>query len=193
VCHKHGGSAPQVRAKANERLREMVLPALTELRKIIDHPSTTDADKLKAINMVLNRTGYSERHNIDVGLREPNPWDALTGEGSPAFKIVRGRGAIVGDDERPALEGDEFDQYNLGARRNANRAELDSDTYLPDLDDADVVVGRVVEPGQDDFDPLHVNTRERAAYRRPGEFSGGPSDDEKPWAAYERRVQEGQE
>lgn len=170
VCHKHGGSAPQVRAKANERLRAMVLPALGELRKIIDSPDTTDADKLRAINMVLNRTGYNERHAVDIGLREPTPWDNLQ---DTAFRIVRGVAAVVDEDDEHAIASgntDDLDHYNLESRRNANREIAERETYLPDLDSSDVVVGRVVEPGLDDFDPLHVAQRTRQRSNRPSEF-----------------------
>lgn len=177
VCHKHGGSAPQVRAKANERLRAMVLPALAELRKIIDSPAATDADKLRAIQMVLQRTGYHEHHSIDIGLREPRPWDNL---GASAFQIARGEDAVDWDDghELGQSHSDDVEHYNLESRRNANRELEERDTYLADLDNSDIVVGRVVKedpaypPGPIDHERL-----DRQRSNRPSEFDPYPQGD----------------
>jgi hypothetical protein len=186
VCHKHGGSAPQVRKRANQRLIEMVLPAMKELHRILDSPNTADADKLRAIQMVLNRTGYGERTQVDIGLREPTPWDNLTSAG---VRVIRGRDAIVDDDDRPALDGgggDEFDLYN-----SSQRAELDDSVVRVDNRGHEVVPGSVQRPA---MDPFERERKERAASRRPTEFDrDGTRPAEKSWTAYERRVQEGQE
>ncbi|UMG92839.1 hypothetical protein [Nocardioides sp. TF02-7] len=106
VCARHGGSAPQVRAKANQRLVEMVLPAMRELHRILDSKTATDGDKLRAIHMVLQRTGYNERHQIDIGLREPSPWDLLSNPGpGSAFQIARGRDNVIDPADEPAALG----------------------------------------------------------------------------------------
>lgn len=78
VCVAHGGRAPQVRAKANQRLLNMVEPALKELRRILDDPAAGDRDKLRAINMVLNRTGLAEKQELEVGMRPPTVFEQLT-------------------------------------------------------------------------------------------------------------------
>jgi hypothetical protein len=155
VCARHGGSAPQVRAKANQRLIEMVLPAMKELHKILNKPETADADKLKAIQMVLNRTGYSERQQIDLGLREPNAWDHLTGPNSPVISIARGLGAVTGSDESQALprgEGggdDDDDALTAMLDRRDREREREASTRL-DNAGHEVVSGAVEDdPGAD--------------------------------------------
>lgn len=126
---------------------------------------------VKAINMVLNRTGYNERHTVDVGLREPTPWDSLQ---NTAVTITRGVAAVVGDDDKDAIEqgqSDELDNYAVEARRHVNRQIEERGTYLPGLDDSDVVVGRVVAhdpaypPG-----PIDYRRRDRERSNRPSEF-----------------------
>jgi hypothetical protein len=66
VCNKHGGSAPQVKEKARQRLTEMVFPALAQLRKILVAADTSDTDRLRAIKEVLDRTGLTEAQLIKL-------------------------------------------------------------------------------------------------------------------------------
>jgi hypothetical protein len=67
VCAKHGGRAPQVRAKAQERLEALVEPALVELGKIVRAKGTSDADKIKACAEILDRYApTSKRSAQDV-------------------------------------------------------------------------------------------------------------------------------
>jgi hypothetical protein len=173
----HGGAAPQVKAKANQRLIEMILPALTHLRRIIDSPNTSDADKLKAINMVLNRTGYGERHNIDLGLRTPTPFDELA---STAFVILRGDENIIDSptpDEPEALPSADVSDDDLEAfladreRRRAREASTKLDNR-----DHDIVAGEVVDLGsvqREALDPFEQERRDRARSKEPTEFGGG--------------------
>ena len=54
VCRMHGGGAPQVRAKIDERLRRLEIPALTRLEELMeqrDFPSTA----YQAVRDVLDR------------------------------------------------------------------------------------------------------------------------------------------
>lgn len=57
VCPTHGGRAPQVKKKAQERLRELIDPALAKLAKIVDegNASSLDADVIRAANSILDR------------------------------------------------------------------------------------------------------------------------------------------
>jgi len=63
VCQWHGGGAPQVRAKAEERLRDLVDPAINRLEKLID--ATYDAVALAAVKDVLDRAGYAASHRLE--------------------------------------------------------------------------------------------------------------------------------
>lgn len=56
VCIMHGGKAPQVIAKAEDRIREMVDPALNKLLRLID--SEQDSTALAAVRDILDRAGY---------------------------------------------------------------------------------------------------------------------------------------
>ncbi|WGY04007.1 hypothetical protein QI633_09600 [Nocardioides sp. QY071] len=203
VCRMHGAGAPQVKAKANQRLIEMVLPAMRELRRILDSKTASDADKLKAVNMVLQRTGYNERHSIDIGLRERNPWDLLTGGDSPAFSILRGRENVIDPaDDTAALPGGgvgEAEDEALTAfldRRERDR-EREASTRL-DNSRHDVVPGDVVEEDRDAG--LFGYPRSRAARLaesgQPSEYDPEPhrDPDRDPWSDYEdelrRRLRE---
>lgn len=74
VCRKHGGTAPQTQKRARERLMEMVDPAIIQLHRILEKDTTTDADKLRAITMVLDRTGYGREAKLEV---EVKPYEKL--------------------------------------------------------------------------------------------------------------------
>lgn len=48
---------------------EMVDPAIVQLQRILEKDSTTDADKLCAITMVLDRTGYGREVKLEVEIK----------------------------------------------------------------------------------------------------------------------------
>jgi phosphopentomutase len=56
VCRFHGGSAPQVKRKAEERLALLVDPLIAKLEKLIE--SNSDNVALGAIKDILDRTGH---------------------------------------------------------------------------------------------------------------------------------------
>ncbi|MCD4527452.1 hypothetical protein [Nocardioides sp. cx-173] len=204
VCARHGGSAPQVRAAANRRLVEMVLPAMKELHIILTKPDTADADKLKAISMVLNRSGYSERQQIDIGLREPTPWDDL--ETSAFTTILRGRENVIDESPTPQLSdaqrealasggGDEEDEEALAAflaHRERTKAR-EAETRLTN-DGHDVVTGEVVDgppPDSDLFGYPKTRAQRLAESGQPTEHDpDGHRSDEEWFEDYERRVRE---
>lgn len=200
VCHKHGGSAPQVRAAANRRLIEMVIPAMKELHKIIDREDVADADKLRAIQMVLNRTGYSERQTIDIGLREETPFDRLS-KGS-AFTILRGEDmrkeleelSAEGRRELPAhhgqpadLGGGVDDDLEAFLEQRARARQREASTHISH-GDHEVVTGEVIQRSA--LDPFQMEERRRAEYERASsEFGPRPPRDD-PDRAYEDRLRE---
>lgn len=74
VCRMHGASAPNARLRARQALADLVDPAIGELSKIIEHRndpdgeggSVTPADKLRAVGMVLDRTGFGPSQTVEV-------------------------------------------------------------------------------------------------------------------------------
>jgi hypothetical protein len=123
VCRKHGGTAPQTQKKARERLLEMVDPAIVQLHRILEKDTTTDADKLRAITMVLDRTGYGREAKLEVEVR---PYEKLMegivirdqGEldAAPAEPDPNVIDAEVVDDSEPAA------QASRVASQQANRS-----------------------------------------------------------------------
>ncbi len=57
VCKWHGGAAPQVQKAARDRLADMVDPALTALKGLIE-TADSDSVRLSAIKDILDRAGY---------------------------------------------------------------------------------------------------------------------------------------
>ena len=55
VCRYHGGNAPQVRRKAEERLRALVDPAITAPHEILSDPK--HPHRMAAIKEILERDG----------------------------------------------------------------------------------------------------------------------------------------
>ena len=60
VCRMHGGSAPQARAAADERLRALVHPAISSLARQIEH------DEFAAVRYVLEIAGYKPTVQIQA-------------------------------------------------------------------------------------------------------------------------------
>lgn len=80
VCRNHGGSAPQVRKAARLRLLELVDPALAALADVLErdveivhdekgapHVVPTFAERTKAAEAILDRTGHPRRRELDLG------------------------------------------------------------------------------------------------------------------------------
>lgn len=109
VCPTHGGRSPDVRRKARERLLDLVHPAVAELSRIVQAPGTTDSDKLKAIQMILDRTGHHTRQTVEI---EVKPWESLLS------------GIVVEDGELDEAPSPTVDPYAL--------------TAVPDREDEDL-------------------------------------------------------
>lgn len=57
VCRMHGGAAPQTKRAAAMRLAELEAPAVAQLAKLL-LMSESDAVRLRAVTVVLDRTGH---------------------------------------------------------------------------------------------------------------------------------------
>jgi hypothetical protein len=64
VCRSHGGAAPQVKRRAEERLAALVDPAIDELRKLLR--SKSPAVVLGAVKDVLDRNGFKPKDVVVV-------------------------------------------------------------------------------------------------------------------------------
>jgi hypothetical protein len=82
VCRTHGGSAPQVKRKALERLKELQAPAVEVLARAIDAEDQQlnrkgeviglgpdHAVRLRAATAVLDRTGMGPHQGIDLNVK----------------------------------------------------------------------------------------------------------------------------
>ncbi|GAA1620865.1 hypothetical protein GCM10009789_87750 [Kribbella sancticallisti] len=152
------------------------MPALATVRKIMLSPNTSDADALRAAQMILNRTGFSERFGLDLIAQQKtddawapimadlqSQWGELTAEqkrdalaGGGEFAQLMGQtdrlqqqltssGDEWGWGEEPAVhQGEDLDQLNNAALRNANRDQADKASRIL-RDDDDVVRGTVLQ------------------------------------------------
>ena len=67
VCRVHGGSSPQAKkATARRMLEELVSPALSQLKLIVDNPKTPPAVKLAAVRDILDRTGHGAVKHSEI-------------------------------------------------------------------------------------------------------------------------------
>ncbi len=65
VCRVHGGSAPQVRAKAQQRLNEAIDPATVELIRLAT-TAENERDRITAIKEIFERAGFGEAKRVEV-------------------------------------------------------------------------------------------------------------------------------
>lgn len=92
----HGGSAPQVKEKAAQRLREGVMPMLGTLYRLANDDSVPPAVQLAAVRDWLDRSGIKEAIQVEV---EVLPWEQLAHVGGIVAEIpdelLRSEGGIV--------------------------------------------------------------------------------------------------
>ncbi|EMY35755.1 hypothetical protein D477_002643 [Arthrobacter crystallopoietes BAB-32] len=66
VCHKHGGSAPQVKKKAAERIAEAADDAAALLVQFMEDPKNDVKVRTQIAQDLLNRAGYNSRQAVDL-------------------------------------------------------------------------------------------------------------------------------
>ncbi|MGO4360804.1 HGGxSTG domain-containing protein [Terrabacter sp. RAF57] len=64
VCRIHGGSAPQARRSARQRLLDLVDPAIATLAREMEQAESS-SDRQRAANSILDRAGYARLPKID--------------------------------------------------------------------------------------------------------------------------------
>lgn len=74
VCWMHGGSAPQVKDAAAQRLREGVMPMLATLYRLANDDTMPPAVQLAAVRDWLDRSGIKEAITVEVQVQ---PWERL--------------------------------------------------------------------------------------------------------------------
>ena len=74
ICRVHGaGKGSPARDAADRRtLSELIGPALTRLKELVESRDTPDAVVLGAIREILSRSGYNERYEMTYEEIEPH-------------------------------------------------------------------------------------------------------------------------
>lgn len=86
VCKFHGGGAVASRGKAQEMLDRMVEPVLWELRDIALNPDSSKSERLRAIQIVLDRTLPKEvKHEVEVKPWEITMQQIIADNGAPSL------------------------------------------------------------------------------------------------------------
>lgn len=67
VCRLHGAAAPQVQAKARQRLLQALDPAAAELVRIA-REGKKEAVRVRAIEAIMDRTGLPREEKVELGL-----------------------------------------------------------------------------------------------------------------------------
>jgi hypothetical protein len=76
VCRFHGGAAPQVKAKARERLELAADRMARELLRIATG-AESESVKLAAVKDALDRGGVPAKTEVAVEVKQPEPWEEM--------------------------------------------------------------------------------------------------------------------
>jgi hypothetical protein len=134
VCGAHGARAPQVRAKAQQRLAEMVMPALAELNKIIHDKRTSPETKVRAIEAVMDRVpGLSKRSATEAEVKVSGQVEHM--HGSPEFL------AMVAAAKKRLEQDVANNVHRVSASRKALEDAIDADVIESDQEWTTIVEG----------------------------------------------------
>jgi hypothetical protein len=78
ICKDHGGSTPLAKLNAKQRLAEMCEPALAVLREMMSDAGVEDDVRLKAALAVLDRAGYSPKHQLTLRDKRETSLNTMT-------------------------------------------------------------------------------------------------------------------
>lgn len=109
VCKMHGGSAPQVKAKAKQRIEYAADRMAKELLKMASDDHMPAAVKLNAIRDALDRAGLNAKHSVDVGV-SLTPFEQIIYDGVATVSREDSRAARGLEDDE-ALSLDEIKRY----------------------------------------------------------------------------------
>lgn len=182
-CVKHGGNHPAHKEKARERMQEMVMPFLAELRRVVLDPSTDDSVKVRGIQVLLDRTGYGPGATVTV---QGSAWDDLIGE--LATGHVELDRSLDGSREYDALPGgvgaEDVEQAVYDAQSIIDRARHDAEGREYDRGrirpDANTIRGEVVEESglfPPPLGPRAMQDMGGEAYPRRGDSTDREPDD----------------
>lgn len=75
VCRKHGGASPQAKKAARERLNDLVDPAISSLKKVLERAIDSEdyAAVVRAANSILDRTGYHPSQSLELTGKDGGP------------------------------------------------------------------------------------------------------------------------
>ena len=100
VCRMHGGAAPQVKMKAEQRIREAADPAAAKIVSLMQNPKVPYFLQLAAARDLLDRAGISKTQTIGLEVRKI---DDLISSGALLMDIVEpvalAEASLVGGEE----------------------------------------------------------------------------------------------
>ena len=148
VCRMHGGSAPQVLAKAKERLLLAADDAVSTLIRLMTDPKVSASDRRQAATALLDRAGINSKAELDITIA---PWigvlEGVVAEVGDDVQLTRRHDYSGRDGSAPALAGQAGSPRTIEVRPNGV-------VQLPDTTEADEVW-----INGDDAEPAHRRTR----------------------------------
>jgi hypothetical protein len=80
VCRMHGGAAPQVRRRAEQRILEASDKAAATLVRIMQDTTIAPALQIAAARDLLDRAGLSGKQTLEIGLTTKATWEHVMDE-----------------------------------------------------------------------------------------------------------------
>ena len=164
VCAIHGGKAPQVLAKARERL-VMAADRMAEALLDMADESSSEAVKLNAIRDALDRAGITSKQEVSLELK---PWEMLLQDISGIARISREEhranpGRAIIDVDEVSQPDSQPDQPMSAVEENAN-TPWPSWPSLNDPPAHDHSSTPLPDPPADSDPPASLMTMEQASH-----------------------------